>query len=259
MTSSTILPVVEYDPPVISPAPYGLFPVVSWTDEGDAPHRWLGGGVRVRTINYGGLVNTGVWDQPWCGDPTDPDANKLPVGRPEFLDAFDPVTTWGSDQCMMRDSIQAEVRVNATRWMALYEPIRVGRAFAARMLDDAGTPDTAVDIVAAVAACEAKIAESGALGFIHLSPIWAASLAQAQLVRASGSTLKTILGNTYVFDGGYVAGLGDTLVATSPVYGWRGAVKQYEYVTVAANNFIAISERSVVLGYEDAITAVTVT
>ena len=36
--------------------------------------------------------------------------------------------------------------------------------------------------------------------------------------------MKTPMGNTYVLGGGYVDGLADTLMATSPLYGWRGPV-----------------------------------
>ncbi|CQA09864.1 gp13 protein [Mycobacteroides abscessus] len=65
-------------------------------------------------------------------------------------------------------------------------------------------------------------------------------------------------GNTVIFGGGYVDGLDDVLVATSQVYGWRGDVQELESIEEKHNYFIAVAERSVLLGYEKLVAAVKI-
>ncbi|MDF3281682.1 hypothetical protein P3L18_08275 [Gordonia sp. N1V] len=61
------------------------------------------------------------------------------------------------------------------------------------------------------------------------------------------------LGHTWVIGGGYVDGLGKALIATSPTYGWRDEVAVRETISAENNEFIAIAERSVVVGWETAV------
>lgn len=53
--------------------------------------------------------------------------------------------------------------------------------------------------------------------------------------------------------------MSDTLVATSPLYGWRDAVAVRDTIEARYNQYVAIAERSVVIGYERAIGAATIT
>jgi hypothetical protein len=48
-------------------------------------------------------------------------------------------------------------------------------------------------------------------------------------------------------------------VATSPTFGWRGEVRITDSVEPQTNEFVALAEREVVVGYEQAVAAVTVT
>lgn len=255
--STTFLPQMDWDPPQVSPAPSGLFAAVSWTEQGNGPLRWLGdGGLQVRTINYGFEANVRTWtEEPF---ELSPSQSKNYADRPEYLPPFLGTTVFASDGCGLRNVNQVEARRNASAWLARQAPVQVAETFAGRLLDDAGTPSTAASILSAIGALESSLAQSNSLGFIHLNPLWAVALARYQLIIRSGSTLRSPLGHTYVFDGGYVNGLGDTLVATSQVYGWRGSEQDKESWDHRTNQFIAVAEQSFLLSYEDVIDSVSI-
>lgn len=109
------------------------------------------------------------------------------------------------------------------------------------------------DIVAAVGHLEAELAKTNTVGLIHASAAVAAAVAQANLIVTSGGAARTPLGHLWVFSGGYVEGLGKALVATSPTYGWRDTVAVRDTFAPTENEYLAIAERSVVVGYERAV------
>lgn len=257
--TSALMP-VQFDAPLANPAPNGLFAATSWQDE-TGPLRWLPSGMDVRVFNYGGETQFGVWTADWCATEEDLDpVEDLKRGeRPEFPDTFLALTTWAADYCDLRADSRDEVRLRAQQVHRLQEPNGTETVFATRLLADAGTPAGAADIVAAVSHLEAEIAKTNTVGFIHAGAQWAAYASQAQLIVRSGSALKTPLGNTWVFGGGYVDGLGDKLVATSPTYGKRGAVDVKDAPSLKVNEFVAVAERSLVVGYEALIGAVDIT
>ncbi len=257
--TSTLSPVL-FDPPLVNPSPHGLFAATKWRDE-DGPSRWLGPGVDVRVWNYGGEDSYGVWAADPCAltDDLEEGDIKLPGDRPDWPDTFTHFTSWAADECALTGSSQEEVRARAQQVHRLQESNAVEAAFATRMLSDAGTPGTPPDLVAAVASLESALAVTNTVGVIHASPLYAAYAAQAQLITRSGSVLRTPLGHQWVFGGGYVDGLEDTLVATSPVFGWRGPVTLRTAIKQEHNRFYAIAERSLALGYEAVIGAATVT
>lgn len=135
------------------------------------------------------------------------------------------------------------------------------REFAARLLIDAGTPAPAADIIAAVSHIEAAFAATNTTGLIHASASLAAAAQRYGLVigSAGGSAPRSPLGHTWVFGGGYVEGLGSTIVGTSPTFGWRDQPVLREAVEARYNQFVAVAERSVLIGYEKAVAAATVT
>jgi hypothetical protein len=249
---------VVFEAPLVNPAPNGLFAATNWQTT-DGPLRWLASGVDVRVFNYGGADAYGVWTAPWCGATEDLDPGDVKEGtRPEFPDSFEAFTSWATDECDLTARSQAEVLTRAEQTHRLQEPNAVETAFSARLLTDGGTPAAAADIVEAVSKLEAAIALTNTVGFIHAGAQWAAYAAQAQLIVRSGTGLKTPLGNTWVFGGGYVAGLADVLVATSPTFGWRGTVTIQGAMKLEWNRFKAVAERSLVVGYEAAIAAVDI-
>lgn len=254
---TTLAPVV-FDAPLLNPAPNGLFAATTWqTDAG--PLRWLASGVDIRRYNFGGEAAFGVWEAGWDAAASDLTPADIKTGdRPTSLDAFTAVTTWAYDEGAMADWSQEEVRARAEQTHRLQEPNAAETAVAARLLDDAGNPETAVDIVAAVAILEAALAVTNTVGVIHASAKWAAYAAQQQLVVRSGAALKTPLGNTWIFGGGYVDGLDATLVASSQPFGWRGPVTVRDGFTVEHNRYGAIAERSLVIGWEAVVGAAVI-
>jgi hypothetical protein len=257
MTTPALLP-VEFRVPLVNPSGGGLYTVTAWTEDNE--ERWLASGVQFWPVNYSGDAQFGVWDVPWCGDPGE---NRKEGDRPDGLpDPFAPLVVWAWDhaQCGdVRDESQTEVRERVAQVMGLSEQTAVETAFATRALADAGTPDTAADIVGAVGLLDEALAATNVAGLIHARPMWAASLAQAQLIVRSGGVFKTPLGNQMVFGSGYIDPLGDILVGTSPTFGWRGEVRITSALEPATNEYVALAEREVVVGYESAIAAVDVT
>lgn len=258
---TTVLEPVTFDAPLLNPAPGGLFPATLWHDA-SGPLRWLMSGLEVRPFNYGFSGGFGVWTADWCAaeaDLTDDDV-KAAGDRPTPLAPFLGITTWASDECDMRPESRPEVRLRAEQIHRLREPNAVEAAFGDRLLDDAGTPDTADDIVGAVGHLEELFSDANTMGFIHARPAWAAAAAQANLIRTNaGGRLTTPLGHQWVFGGGYKVPLGDTLVATSQPFGWRGDVHVKDGVPSTYDGFQAIVERSLLIGYEASVGAVTVT
>lgn len=255
---TTALSPVVFDAPLVNPAPNGLFATTQWTDT-DGPLRWLPSGVDFRVFNFGGDTAFGVWTAPWDAAHSELGPGDVKEGeRPEFPDTFTALTTWASDQGNLTTWSQDEVRTRAQQTHRLQEPNAVEHVLATRMLADAGAVGDAA-FVAGVGRLEAALAQTNTVGVIHAGAQWAAVAAEANLIRSSGPALKTPLGHTWAFGGGYVDGLGTKMVATSQPYGWRGPVEVRDGMKLEHNRFQAIAERSLVVGYEALIGAVNIT
>lgn len=251
---------VPFTPPAVNPAPNGLYPATTWLPQ-DGPTRWLDSGVEFRPSgNYGGSESFGVWTADWCAslDDLDPDDLKVAL-RPDVPDPFLALTIWAADECDVTAPSRAEVRERAMQVFRLEEQNGVEREFSARLLADAGTPAAVDDITEAVSKLEDELGATNTVGFIHASTGWAARAAQANLLVRNGLGFTTPLGHRWIFGGGYTAGLGQKLVATSQPFGWRTEVALREAVDPKADSFIAIAERSLVIGVEATIGAVNVT
>ena len=257
---TTGLPPVVVDAELVNPAPYGLDAAVAWTDE-SVPLRWLPSGVEIRPFNYGGESQFGVWTADWCAaeEDLDPVEDLKRGARPEFPDAFVAMTTWAEDHCDLRAPSRDEVRKRAQQVHRLQEPNAVETAFAARLLADAGTATAAADVVEAVSALEALLAKTNTVGVIHAGAQWAARAAEKGLIRYLNGKTVSPLGHQWALGGGYVDALGDKLVATSPVLGWRGPVSVKDAPSLRVNEFLAVAERSLVVGYEQSVGAVEIT
>jgi hypothetical protein len=254
----TVLQAVYFEAPLVAPTSPGLYAVTSWTEE-DGPLRWLDGGVQIRPHNYGGADAVGRWQASWCAGVADLTETDLKTGvRPDIPDPFEAVTIWAYDQCDLTAPSRDEVRTRAAQNLRLLEQRMVEQAVAARLLLDAGVPSPATDLVEAVGDLEAAVSLTSTQGLIHASAGLAATAARYGLIRSSGGVMVTPLGHRWVFGGGYVEALGDTLVATSPTFGWRSATTVRETIKYEHNEFVAIAERSVVVGYEAAVGAATI-
>jgi hypothetical protein len=174
-------------------------------------------------------------------------------------DPFGPVTVWASGTCDMTDYGQSEAIT-----LRLLEQVAVERELAERLLaDSAAVTVERATLPSAISYLEGLLAETNTAGIVHASPQWAsigATQGQAGLWVRSGTAIMTQLGHSLAFGGGYVDGLGTTLVATSnPIFGWRDETALRTIFHPQTNEFIAIAERSVALAYEEIIGAVTVT
>jgi len=260
MTTPVLLP-TEFDVPLLNPSAAGLYGVTSWTEE-TGPPRWLTDGVRIKPWNYPGELSSGLWTDPWCPDDlSSGEEPGLKTGeRPDILDSFDPLTVWAYDstQCGdLSEQSRNEARLRAQQVLRLEEQTVVEREFAARLLLDAGAPTVKTDLIGAVGELELAFAATNTVGYIHASAKWAAVAARFNLLNRSGAGMRTPLGHRWVF--GYATGLGETLVASSQPFGWRDSVQLRESVEPQTNTFVAIAERSVVIGLEHVLGAVTVT
>lgn len=250
---------VHFEAPPVSPTAFGLYAAIGdWTEIGEGePSRHLHG-VEIRGNSYPGGNASGVWDAPWCGDPA---PGQLKTGeRQGILDVFDPIVVWAYDECDLTAPSRAEVQARAAQVMRLEEQSMVEREFAERLKLDAadlGAPQTAATFKQAVGYLEGAMALAGTIGYFHAGAQWASQ--EFGLVVKSGTRWVSPLGNIWVFGGGYVEGLDDMIVATSQPYGWRDQVQLRTAIDERANLFAAIAERSVVVGYEACIAAVTIT
>jgi hypothetical protein len=269
-------------PPVL-PAPRGVFDVVTWIQNGTLPLRWLAG-MTIRQSNVGLDAQVGVWGSDWCevpevvAPPSEPPfawptpmptvppvtaaaesgESKVKVRPPAVLTEVEPFTiyAWDANQCGdLTAASRDEVRARAQQGMNLGEQTAVERSLAGRFLADAPNVGMATSIVEAVALLEAALARAGATGYIHASPRFAAYLAAAPRLSDGGTSPS---GHRWVFGSGYVDPLGNTLVATTDLYGWRSPIEVRDAVTYELNQFVVMVERSVLIAYEAAVAAVTV-
>lgn len=249
---------VQFEAPPENPSPQGLWAATNWT-ESAGPSRFLISGVDIRVHNFGGDAAFGVWDAGWCVDPDDLTVDDLKDGaRPVNPATFDPITIWAFDQCDLTAPSQAEVRARVQQNLRLREQVATERELSARLLTDSPNLATTTSFGWAIGQLEAELAKDGVLGLIHLGAQWAAVAAQSQLIRFNGAKLVSPLGHQYVFGGGYVEGLGNTLVATSQTYGWRDAPTVRDTTKTEANQYVAVAERSLVVGYESAIASIEI-
>jgi hypothetical protein len=255
MTAPVLAP-VRFETPPVNPAPNGLYAATNWTETGrEEALRYLNG-VEIKGPNYGGENAFGVWGAPWCSVPPVDGDDRKDGERPEILDAFDPMTVWAFDSCDLTEPSRREVEARAAQILRLEEQPAVEREFANRLLLDAGTPQTVASLKAAVGYIEGVFARTNTVGFIHAGAQWASQ--EFGLVIKSGTRLTSPLGHTWVFGGGYVDGLENTLVATSQPHGWRDQPQVRTSLDERRNLYIAIAERTLLLGYEAVIAAATV-
>lgn len=271
---TTALNPVDFSPPLLAPAsPYGLAAVTLWPDgdhpTGEALH-WLPSGVQFRQRTYRPDAAFGIWDAPWCANPDDLGPGDVKSGAAVVDDDPDPfvaVTAWAVDRLQECGNLstfdRAEARERAAQTFATREPVAVETAFATRLVADAGTPEPAADLLGAVAHLEETLAATGTVNALVHARVGLLAVAEHDrlLVRDDGASgvLRTPGGHRWVFGGGYATPLGDRLIATPQTYGWRGAVETREAIAFHRSQFVAITERSSVIGYEAVLAAALIT
>jgi hypothetical protein len=249
------LPPVMFDARPVAGSGYGLYAAATIIDTGEVARHL--GGVTIRPYNCD--TGVGTYSTDLCDD--DP-AVKAAGERAENT-TFDAMVVYAASECAP-DSTEDEVLSRAAHTRTLHEPLLVESAFATRMLSGAGAPATAADLPTAIGMMEEFLGEQGYQGYIHAARRWAAPASQYRWSNQTGATLRTPLDHQWVFGGGYADVLGNTLVATGPLYIWRNAPFERVVTTGSSptpefnNNVYGLSERVVVVGYECAVYAVTI-
>lgn len=264
--TAPVLQALQFEPPLQNPNPYGLFAATDWqvpaevgtSSEGDAV-RHLNGVTFRQVGNYGGDAQSGIWPNDSCATGTVPDpALKKDGLRADADETYESVTLWAYDECDLTAPSRAEVRARAAQILRIEEQTNYEAEFAARLLADAGVvSQTATSFKLAVGYLEGVLALTNTTGYFHAGAQWASQ--EFGLVIKSGTRWVSPLGHTWVFGGGYVNTLENTIVATSPPYGWRDDVTVREAIDERRNTFAAVAERTVLVGYEHLITAVEIT
>jgi hypothetical protein len=240
---------MTYQATPVAPITTGLYEAVTWA-EGE---RFAIAGVEIWPYNVGADVL--LWDIGWCEDVPD-GTTKDPNPREEPLPPFMPMVPYAVDECGMSAANRAEVPARARHQLALLEQVRVEAEFAERLLTEVPPPSGPFDFLAAVGELEAELAARGLRGWIHASPKFAALAREANLIVGTNGTP---LGHVWVFGGGYVDVLGDTLVATTEPIGWRSDVTVNTVEDHQHNRVYSVAERTVVVGYEAVLLGVNVT
>lgn len=249
------LPAVEFDAPAVNPAGLGLYEAATVINT-VRPSRILGG-VNVRPYNCSNSFGT------WPTDPCiDPPGSKKEGDRTAPGDTFEPIQAWAYDEC---DPVETDEQSQSrsAQTLRLHEPLLVESAFATRLLTDAaavpGGIGTATDLADAIGQLEEALGEEGYLGAIHAARRWAAPATQYRWTDQNAAVLRTPLRHSWVFGGGYASVLGDTLVATGPVFVWRDELTSLSVLDERINRRASVSERTVTVGYECIVAAVTIT
>lgn len=231
------LPPFGYQAPPQPPAHSGLYDVATIDPTQDRP----AAGVEVWPTNCG---PSGTWPSDVCAAPVGAKTgDRTPPSAP-----FLPVTAWGYDECGLVSTPEQQAR--AQQMLAINEHLYVESAFATRILADAGTAATSVNLWDAVAQLEASLAEDGLIGVIHASTYWTTIALGIGLISKQGSVYRTARGTGWADGGGYDTVLGDTLVATGQVFLWRDPITVSETISQTSNERLAVAERTVLVAYE---------
>ncbi|EGD56752.1 hypothetical protein [Gordonia neofelifaecis] len=248
----SVTPPVVYESPLLNPIGGGLY--AASAGPLPMPEHWYGG-IEVLPINC--ASGWGTWEVDPCLNNADPDARK-DGDRADPLAPFLPLVVWGYDECSLITQTEDMVLTRARQNQRLHEQQLVEQEFAGRLLADATDLGTVGDLVEAVSVLEAAFAAEGIAGVIHAGAQWAAPAVSESV--ASGSPIwRSPLGAVWAFGGGYVDGLGDTLVATGPTTMWTSPMEEHATPDALANTMAAMVERSVLVAYECFSVAVTIT
>lgn len=263
----TTLPPVEFVVPMQNPRPGGLLSQIRWASTDDDVPRWLASGVQFRNRNTGLDLSIGQWDVPTlCGDPGE--QRKRGHGRTDDPQPFTPLTLWASDDCDTLADSQTETRERVLQAMRLHTEQFLETHLAGRLGEDAAQLDnlpTVSSIVDAVAWLDEQITVAAitAEPVLHAAPRWRAHATAHNLYGQQYRVLPYAPNDRWCFGGGYALGLGDVIVATTPIYGWRSTATVHDDVlgnTEASDDrgHTTVVEQSFVVGYERLIGAVRV-
>lgn len=226
-----------FEPVRVGAAPYGLYGAASPTLSSRLMH-----GLLLREVNCG----------PGFQWPLGCDPTPAPVPPAKDADAELPddsewagIVVGSSLVCGLVSDEDTLGR--AEHLLSLREETQVEAFLQTQLIAESVALPAVATLALAIGALEGALGVPNFLGVIHVPASMAARLAQAYLIYRDGETLKSPLGHTYAFGGGYS---GTTMWATGPVHTFHGSVESRLAYNVHNNTKLAVAEREVLVAWE---------
>ena len=235
------IPPVTYTAVQANPLGGGLYDAASVVDAADGRHL---SGIMLEPVNEGA---SGLWK--YAGE-DNPDK----VGERLDWPSFPGTVVWAADSVKTVGASIEGARERAEHILRLREPIEVERFVAGQLLE--AEASAVASVREQLAYLELELGKRGYPGVIHASRELLPAL--KDFIVRQGQAMFTPGGHRWAFGGGYEA-LGTTLVGTGAVTAVRAPITQAEAVDTRLNDFHAIAERVVAVGWEGEALAVSLT
>ena len=235
------IPPVSYTAVQANPLGGGLYDAASVVDAADGRHL---SGIMLEPVNEGA---SGLWE--YAGE-DNPDK----VGERLDWPSFPGTVVWAADSVKTVGASIEGARERAEHILRLREPIEVERFVAGQLLE--AEASAVASVREQLAYLELELGKRGYPGVIHASRELLPAL--KDFIVRQGQATFTPGGHRWAFGGGYEA-LGTTLVGTGAVTVVRAPITQAEAVDTRLNDFHAIAERVVAVGWEGDALAVSLT
>lgn len=235
------IPPVTYTAVQANPLGGGLYDAASVVDAADGRHL---SGIMLEPVNEGA---SGLWE--YAGE-DNPDK----VGERLDWPSFPGTVVWAADSVKTVGASIEGARERAEHILRLREPIEVERFVAGQLLE--AEASAVASVREQLAYLELELGKRGYPGVIHASRELLPAL--KDFIVRQGQAMFTPGGHRWAFGGGYEA-LGTTLVGTGAVTVVRAPITQAEAVDTRLNDFHAIAERVVAVGWEGEALAVSLT
>ena len=235
------IPPVSYTAVQANPLGGGLYDAASVVDAADGRHL---SGIMLEPVNEGA---SGLWE--YAGE-DNPDK----VGERLDWPSFPGTVVWAADSVKTVGASIEGARERAEHILRLREPIEVERFVAGQLLE--AEASAVASVREQLAYLELELGKRGYPGVVHASRELLPAL--KDFIVRQGQAMFTPGGHRWAFGGGYEA-LGTTLVGTGAVTVVRAPITQAEAIDTRLNDFHAIAERVVAVGWEGDALAVSLT
>jgi len=235
------IPPVTYTAVQANPLGGGLYDAASVVDAADGRHL---SGIMLEPVNDG---ISGLWE--YAGE-----ENPDKVGERLDWPGFPGTVVWAADSVKTVGASIDGARERAEHILRLREPVEVERFVAGQLLQ--AEANAVASVREQMAYLELELGKRGYPGVIHASRELLPVL--KDYVVRQGQAMFTPGGHRWAFGAGYEA-LGTTLVGTGAVTVVRSPITQAEAVDTRLNDFHAIAERVVAIGWEGDALAVSLT
>lgn len=235
------IPPVTYTAVQANPLGGGLYDAASVVDAADGRHL---SGIMLEPVNEGA---SGLWE--YAGE-DNPDK----VGERLDWPSFPGTVVWAADSVKTVGTTLEGAKERAEHILRLREPVEVEQFVAGQLLE--ATASAEASVREQMAHLELELGKRGYPGVVHASREMLPVL--KDFIVRQGQAMFTPGGHRWAFGGGYEA-LGTTLVGTGAVTVVRSPITQAEAVDTRLNDFHAVAERVVAVGWEGDALAVSLT